>query len=87
MKHKQNFNLQYKCKVHSTKLLTKNEKNFTSKFFSFIAGVIDTADKHSFTNSANFEKIRNNPNGILWGPGDTELWKKTWSQKSHVRLL
>jgi hypothetical protein len=34
------------------------KKNFISKFFSFFAGVIDTADKHSFANiSANF---RNN---------------------------
>jgi hypothetical protein len=33
------------------------EKNFISKFFSFFAGVIDTADKHSFENiSANFQK-------------------------------
>ncbi len=32
-------------------------KNFISKFFSFFAGVVDTADKHSFANiSANFRK-------------------------------
>jgi hypothetical protein len=31
--------------------------NFISKFFSFFAGVVDTADKHSFANiSANFRK-------------------------------
>jgi len=33
------------------------KKNFISKFFSFFAGVVDTADKHSFANiSANFRK-------------------------------
>jgi hypothetical protein len=39
------------------------------------AGVVDTADKHSFAIiSANFRKIRNDPNGIvLRGPGDTDL--------------
>ncbi len=30
--------------MHSTKLLTKMKKNYNSKFFSFIAGVVDTAD-------------------------------------------
>ncbi len=34
--------------MHSTKLLAKYEKNYPSKFFSFIAGVVDTADKHSY---------------------------------------
>ncbi len=39
--------------------------------------VNDTGDKHSFAIiSANFEKIQNGPNGILRGPGDTDLWKK-----------
>ncbi len=39
----------------------------------FIAGVVDTADKHSFAIiSANFWKSRNDPNGILRGPGDTD---------------
>jgi len=58
----------------------------TSK--QLIAGVVDTSDKHSFPNiSANFrEKIWNGPNGILGGPGDNDLWKKTWSRKSRVRL-
>jgi hypothetical protein len=47
----------YKCKALSTKLLTKYEKMYISKFFSFIAAVVDTADKHSFANiSANFRK-------------------------------
>jgi hypothetical protein len=37
--------------------------------------VVDsTAHKHSFANiSANFRKIRNGPNGILRGPGKTDL--------------
>ncbi len=33
-----------------------------------------------------FEKIWSGPNGILKGPGDTHLWKNTWSQKSRIRL-
>jgi hypothetical protein len=41
------------CKVHSTKFLTKNEKNYALK--CFIAGVVDTADKYLFAIiSANF---------------------------------
>jgi hypothetical protein len=47
---------------------------YTSKFFSFIAGVVDTAYKLSFAKiSANFWKInRFGPNGILRRPGQTE---------------
>ncbi len=42
-----------------------------------IAGVIDSADKHSFVIiSANFRKSWNDPKGILRGPGDTDSWKK-----------
>ncbi len=38
----------------------------------FIAGVVDTVDKHSFAIiSANF-RSRNDPNGILRGPGYTD---------------
>ncbi len=45
--------------------------------WTIFAGVVDTADKYSFAIiSANFRKIRNDPNGILRGPGDTDLWKK-----------
>ena len=50
------------------------KNNFISKFLSFFAGVVDTADKHSFANiSANFRKNSNGPNEILRGPGDTDL--------------
>jgi hypothetical protein len=50
------------------------KKNYISKIFSFFA--VDTADKHSFANnSANFQK--NGPHGILKGPGDADLWKKS----------
>ncbi len=53
------------------------KKNYTWKFFSFIAGVVDTTDKHSFVIiSANFRKKLNDPNGILRGQGDTDLRKK-----------
>ncbi len=41
---------------------------------------------HSRLSPRIFEKIRNGPNGILRGPGDTDLWKKTWSRNSRVRL-
>ncbi len=52
-------------------------KIYTSTFFSFIAGVVDNADKHSFVITPRiFEKIWNNPNGIFRGPRDTDLWKK-----------
>jgi hypothetical protein len=51
MKSKQNSI--YKCKADSNKLLTKYEKFF----FSFIACVVDPADKHSFTKiSMNLQK-------------------------------
>ncbi len=43
--------------MHLTKLLTKYFKNVISKFLSFFAGVVDTADKRSFAIiSANFSK-------------------------------
>ncbi len=62
------FNQQ--CKVQSTNLVTKNEKLYVSTFFSSIAGVVDTGDKHSFTNiSANVHKNSNFFNGILTGMG------------------
>ncbi len=58
----------FRCKVHSAKLLTKYEKNLYLKFFSFIADVVDTADKHSFAIiSVNKKKNENDPN---WIPRD-----------------
>ncbi len=57
--------------------------DFISKFLSFFAGVVDTADKHSIAIiSSKFLKIRNDPNGILRGPGDTDLWKNPKSKIS-----
>ncbi len=45
--------------------------------WQFIAGVVDTAGKHSFAIiSTNFEKSRNDPNGIVRGQGDSDSWKK-----------
>ncbi len=44
------------------------KKNYF-KIFSFFAGVVDTADKHSFTNiSANFRK------NLKWSYWDTGAW-------------
>jgi hypothetical protein len=75
------------CKVHLTKLSTKYEKNFISKFVSFFAGVVDIADKHSFANiSGNFWK---NSKWSYWdtqGPGGHWFMKKIWCRKSRVRL-
>ncbi len=39
----------------------------------FAAGVVDTGGAPLLANiSANFRKIRNGPNGILWGWGETD---------------
>ncbi len=58
-----------KCKVHSNKLLTIIKKIIPLKIFSFIAGVVDAANKYSFANTSNFRK---GPIGILRGPGETD---------------
>jgi hypothetical protein len=49
-----------RVKVRSTKLLTKYGKNVYLKIFSFFVGVVDTTEKHEFTN---FQK---NPKGSQW---------------------
>ncbi len=51
----------------------------------FVSGVVDTAEQfiagvvdiHSRLSRRIFEKSRNDPNGILRGPGYTDSWKKT----------
>ncbi len=55
------------------------------RFFPFATGVVDTGGKplsgkylHEF-----FEKIWNNPNGIIRGLGETDSRKKTRSKKSR----
>ena len=46
----------------------KIKKNYISKFFSFIAGVIDTGDKHSFAITPRiFEKIRKPAAALIKG--------------------
>jgi hypothetical protein len=56
------------------------KKNFISKFFSFFASVVDTADKHSFANiSANFVinnlgRYPDSPNPNLKPSGCTCSW-------------
>jgi hypothetical protein len=43
----------------------------------FAAGVVVTGGAPWLANiSANFRKIRNGRNGILWGLGETDSWKK-----------
>ncbi len=78
----------FRCKVHSTKLFTKNEKKYTWKFFSFIMGVVDTADKYSFAIiSVNFRKKSKWSQWHTQGPGGHWFTKKTGSRKSRFRLL
>ncbi len=48
-------------------------KKWYLKIFSFIAGVVDNADKHSL---ANISTSWNVPNGVLRGQVKTDLWKK-----------
>jgi hypothetical protein len=43
------------------------------QIFSFIAGFVDNADKHSL---ANISTHWNVPTGVLRGRGKTDLWKK-----------
>jgi hypothetical protein len=52
---------------------------------NFPTGVIDTGGAPWLANiSANFQKVRNAPNGILWGWGETDSWKKTEAKRSRV---
>jgi hypothetical protein len=56
----------------------KMKNNNTLKFFSFIAGVIDGADKHSFMIiSANFRKESKRSHWLPQGPGGHKFMKKT----------
>ncbi len=62
-----------------------NDKSFS--------GIVDTADSlspvsltlliniHSWLSPRIFEKSRNDPNGMLKGPGDTDSWKKKLKPK------
>jgi hypothetical protein len=60
-------------------------KNFTLKFFSFTAGNVDTANKHSFVNiSANSQRNLESPSGILRGLGETDSWKKKLEAENLV---
>jgi hypothetical protein len=60
---------------------------YTSKFSSFIAGVVDTADKHRFANiTSNFRKIQNSPNGTLIYEKNFKL-KNLGSDSLQVKAL
>ncbi len=79
-------NFIFRCNVHSTRLFTM-KKNYTWKFFSFIAGVVDTAEQHQFAIiSANFRKKWKRSQWHTQGPGGHWFTKKTWDRKSRVRL-
>jgi hypothetical protein len=57
-----------------------------SLLICFAAGVVDTGGAPWFANiSANFRKMRNGPNGILWGWGETDSWKKP--EAKHIVIL
>ncbi len=63
--------------MHETKLLTKNEKNVYQNFSLFSpVSLTPLTNIHSRLSPRIFEQIRNDPNGILRGPGDTDLRKK-----------
>ncbi len=65
----------------------KLKKNYTLKFFSFIAGVVDTAEQHPFAIIyANFRKKSKRSQWHTQGPGGHWFTKKTWGRKSRVRL-
>ncbi len=64
----------------------KMKKN-TWKFFSFIANVVETTDKHSFAIiSANFWAKNETIPMAYSGARGTLIYEKTWSRKSRVRL-
>ncbi len=51
--------------------------NLNSFFFSFATGVVETVVNLELRISSRiFERIRNGPNGIFWGLGETDSWKK-----------
>ncbi len=63
------------------------KKKFISKFFSFFAGVVDTADKHSFANiSANFRKKYEMVLMGYSGARGTLIYEKNLMLKIRVRL-
>ncbi len=50
---------------------------------NFATGVVDKGGAPWLANiSANVKKIWNGPNGLLWGSGETNSWKKARSKKS-----
>jgi hypothetical protein len=67
--------------------MKKYEKIYITKFFSFIAHVVDTADKHSFPIIfANYWKKLKRSKWDNQGPEGNWLMKKTRSWKSRARL-
>ncbi len=57
-------------------------KNYTSKYFSFIAGVVDTGDKHSFAIiSANFRKKFEMVLMVYSGARGTLIYEKNLKSK------
>ncbi len=56
-------------------------KFFCLKFFSYATGPVVNLELR--ISPRIFKKIRNGPNGILWGLGGNWFMKKTRSKKSH----
>ncbi len=62
--------------MHPIKLLTKYEKNYTSKFFTFSwVSLTPLINIHLWISPQIFKKIWNGPNGIFRSPGKTDTWK------------
>jgi hypothetical protein len=54
------------------KLVAKFAAGVADTGGKFATGVVDTGGAPLLTNISTFEKIRNGPNGILWGWGKTD---------------
>ena len=68
--------------MHSSKLSTKNKKKLYLKNFSFLAGVVDTGDKHSFAIiSVNFSKKFEMVLMVYSGARGTLIYEKSLMSK------
>jgi hypothetical protein len=58
------------------KLVAKFAADVVNTGGKFATGVVDTGGQPWAANISASEKIRNSPNGIFRGLGETEAWKK-----------
>ncbi len=74
----------FRCNVQYTQLSSsqKMKKNYTWKFFSFIAGVVDIAENHPFAIiSANFRKKLKRSQWHTQGPWGTLIYENDMKSK------